>query len=85
MEPLTGDNYDTWVIQMKAFMCRVDLLDYVNGTILKPAVISAWKNVLTDGGRKDKKAMSEIILNMHLSQLKHVKSVDTSHTDCSRS
>ncbi|CAK9826054.1 Retrovirus-related Pol polyprotein from transposon TNT 1-94 [Anthophora retusa] len=81
IEALTGTNYDTWKIHMRAVLIKCDLWCYVNSAIKKPTVdendresvaaASKWRNY-------DEKAMSEILLGISPCELKQVKNCKTS-------
>ncbi|CAK9809149.1 Retrovirus-related Pol polyprotein from transposon TNT 1-94 [Anthophora quadrimaculata] len=81
IEALTGTNYDTWKIQMRAVLIKCDLWCYVNGAAKTPTVdkndresvaaASRWRN-------GDEKAMSEILLGISPRELKQVKNCQTS-------
>nr|XP_034194655.1 uncharacterized protein LOC117610912 [Osmia lignaria] len=82
IETLTRDNYDTWKMQMRALLIKNDAWTYVSGESEMPerkknneaseAAYKAWK-------RNDEKAKSDIILSISASELKQVKSCETSH------
>ena len=75
IEPLKEDNYNTWVVKTQAFLCRVDLLDYADGTTPRPDTLSGTLAQLTDWDKYDKKARSEIILKGRFSWIFLKKSI----------
>ena len=59
IDPLNGENYDTWKIYMRAILYKNDLWDYVTGGIPRP---DSGKSKLTKWRKSDGKAESEILL-----------------------
>lgn len=60
IEPLNGDNYHTWRIQMMDILAELELWEYVNGATTMPvdaAQQPAWR-------KKDAKALRAIRLRV---------------------
>lgn len=74
-DKLGKENYDTWMLQMKASLIKCELWKYVNGTDTQPEPSASgyaiWK-------LNDEKALSKLILSISTSELKHIKKCSTS-------
>lgn len=82
IEGLSKDNYDTWVLQMQALLIKNDEWGYVSGEIKKPLSIKGdptCEEKLNNWTTNDNKAKADIILSICTSELKQIKSCDTSH------
>lgn len=60
IDKLDDDNYDSWIVQMRAVLVHCDLWSYVSGTTAEPdendgAGVLTWK-------AKDEKALATILL-----------------------
>ncbi|CAK1597413.1 unnamed protein product [Parnassius mnemosyne] len=75
IDQLTGDNYDTWKIHMRAILKKNDLWDYVSGAIPKPAKTDAK---FAEWCKMDGKAESDILLAVSPSELIALNGLDTS-------
>lgn len=75
MEVLNKDNYETWIIQMKALMIKNDSWKYVTGKCPEGNDKQAEKQEWEAG---DQKAMSDLILNIQPKELKQIKNCGTS-------
>ncbi|CAK1595646.1 unnamed protein product [Parnassius mnemosyne] len=75
IDQLTGDNYDTWKIHMRAILKKNDLWDYVSGAIPKPAKTDAK---FAEWCKMDGKAESDILLAVSPSELIALDGLDTS-------
>lgn len=75
VELLSNDNYDTWIIQMEAWLRRSGLWKYVDGTIAKPERSSsaAPPEALLQWTEKDDQARTELILSIQPRLLKDIK------------
>lgn len=75
IDQLTGENYDTWKIHMRAILKKNDLWGYVSGEIPKPEVSTPdyAKWIKMDG-----KAESDILLAVSASELTALDGLETS-------
>jgi predicted flap endonuclease-1-like 5' DNA nuclease len=81
IETLNKENYDTWKMQMEALLIKNDAWSYVNGAMVKPAVVVG--DVESEAAaqqwvRNDSKAKSDIILAINPSELKQIKGCGSS-------
>ena len=58
IDPLNGENYDTWKIHMRVILKKNDLWDYVTGDIPRPEF--GTTEVMTRWRKLDGKAESDI-------------------------
>lgn len=75
IDQLTGDNYDTWKIHMRAILKKNDLWEYVSGAILKP---SPNDPKYTEWVKMDGKAESDILLAISSSELAALDGLESS-------
>lgn len=75
IDPLTGDNYDTWKIQMRAILKKNDLWEYVTGTLPQPGKSDAK---YAEWIKNDGKAESDILLAVSPSELIALDGLETS-------
>ena len=80
LELLSKDNYDSWRLQMEALFVKMDAWPYVEGAILKPEPELNASNALDikAWNLADRKAYSDTILSISLSELRQVKDCSTS-------
>ena len=74
IEPLVKNNYDSWVIQIKALLVKFESWPYVFGKTPKPessAELAKWE-------LGDLKAQSDLILSTIISKLRQIKYSKTS-------
>ncbi|CAD6231371.1 GSCOCG00012223001-RA-CDS, partial [Cotesia congregata] len=81
IELLSKENYDTWTIQIEAWLRRNGLWKYVDGTTVKPARGSSAvpTEALTNWIEKDDQARTELILSIQPRLLKDIKHCKTSN------
>lgn len=80
-DPLCKDNYDTWTIQMEAFLTKNDTWGFISGEKVKPEITegnAATVEAARIWEKEDKKAKSDIILAIKPSELKQIKGCNTS-------
>ncbi|CAG9570824.1 unnamed protein product [Danaus chrysippus] len=75
IDQLTGDNYDTWKIHMRAILKKNDLWEYVSGAILKPPPSDPK---YTEWLKMDGKAESDILLAVSSSELAALDGLESS-------
>lgn len=75
IDPLTGDNYDTWKIQMRAILKKNDLWEYVTGTLPQPGRSDSKH---AEWIKNDGKAESDILLAVSPSELIALDGLETS-------
>lgn len=75
VEQLTGDNYDTWKIHMRAILKRNKLWGYVTGEIPRP---SATGDTLEEWKMLDGQAESDILLAVSPSELTELDNLNSS-------
>jgi hypothetical protein len=81
IETLNKENYDTWKMQMEALLIKNDAWSYVNGAMVKPAVVVGdveSEAAAQQWARNDSKAKSDIILAINPSELKQIKGCGSS-------
>lgn len=86
IEPLFKDNYETWKMQVEALVTKNDLWEYVSGERplpdeamgTDPTGIAASIRARGEWTKNDKKAKSDLILSIHLSELQHMRGCETS-------
>ncbi|CAB3223036.1 unnamed protein product [Arctia plantaginis] len=66
IDRLTGDNYDTWKINMRAILIKDDLWEYVSGALPKPQLSDSK---YADWIKMDRKAESDLLLSISPSEL----------------
>ena len=76
IDPLNGENYDTWKIHMRAILKKNDLWDYVTGDIPRPEF--GTTEVMTRWRKLDGKAESDILLTISPSELIALDGIETS-------
>lgn len=69
IDPLTKENYDTWVIQAEAVLVRQKLYKYIE--------IDIDENASSTDKEKDREARSELILMISPTELKQIKNSNT--------
>lgn len=84
IEMLGWNNYDTWSIQVEALLIKSDLWDYVSGKkpkleIQQDAQRAEQQLILDEWIAQDRKAKSDLILSISLSELKQIRGCETSH------
>jgi hypothetical protein len=83
-EMLNKSNYDTWKIQEEALLIKNDTWLYVSGEKPKPQITGEGEaRVVTEEDQKkwiaaDRKAKSDLILAMNASELRQIRSCETS-------
>jgi hypothetical protein len=83
-EMLNKSNYDTWKIQVEALLIKNDTWSYVSGEKPKPQITGEGKaRAVTEEEQKkwiaaDRKAKSDLILAMNASELRQIRSCETS-------
>jgi hypothetical protein len=83
-EMLNKSNYDTWKIQVEALLIKNDTWSYVSGEKPKPQVTGEGEaRAVTEEEQKkwiaaDRKAKSDLILAMNASELRQIRSCETS-------
>jgi hypothetical protein len=83
-EMLNKSNYDTWKIQVEALLIRNDTWSYVSGEKPKPEITGEGEaRAVTEEEQKkwiaaDRKAKSDLILAMNASELRQIRSCETS-------
>ncbi|CAG4958317.1 unnamed protein product [Colias eurytheme] len=75
IEPLNGDNYDTWKVHMRAILKKNDLWEYVCGMVPRPAQSDAK---YLEWSKLDGKAESDILLAVSPSELIALDGLETS-------
>jgi len=84
IEILTKENYDTWKMQAEALLTKNDLWKYVSDIVFPPpgvgdpATVNAAEAARAIFRRNDKKARSDLILSIHLSELQQIRGCETS-------
>lgn len=84
IELLNKDNYDTWSIQAQALLIKTNNWQYVNGEISKPELkdgteADASLAAIQEWEKSDEKARADLILAIAPSELKLIKTCQTSH------
>jgi hypothetical protein len=83
-EMLNKSNYDTWKIQVEALLIKNDTWSYVSGEKPKPQITGEGEaRAVTEEEQKkwiaaDRKAKSDLILAMNASELRQIRSCETS-------
>jgi hypothetical protein len=83
-EMLNKSNYDTWKIQVEALLIKNDTWSYVSGEKPKPQITGEGeaRAVMEEEQKKwiaaDRKAKSDLILAMNASELRQIRSCETS-------
>jgi hypothetical protein len=80
-EMLNKSNYDTWKIQVEALLIKNDTWSYVSGEKPKPQVTGEGEaRAVTEEEQiaADRKAKSDLILAMNASELRQIRSCETS-------
>jgi hypothetical protein len=81
---LNKSNYDTWKIQVEALLIKNDTWSYVSGEKPKPQITGEGEaHAVTEEEQKkwiaaDRKAKSDLILDMNASELRQIRSCETS-------
>lgn len=75
---LKDNNYDSWKLQVKAILIKNETWDYVTGKKKKPEEKEGSEDETEKWNINDQKAMSDIILTIHPTQLSQVKNCKTS-------
>ena len=82
IETLNKDNYDTWKMQMQAILVKNNAWKYVNGTNVKTELVADDDGISAQARAEwddnDSKAMSDLILSIHPSELKQIKGCTSS-------
>ncbi|EGI68269.1 Retrovirus-related Pol polyprotein from transposon TNT 1-94, partial [Acromyrmex echinatior] len=82
IETLNKDNYDTWKMQMQAILVKTNAWKYVNGTDVKTELVADDDGISAQARAEwddnDSKAMSDLILSIHPSELKQIKGCTSS-------
>lgn len=78
IELLGKDNYDSWKIQATALLVENDLWELVSGETPRPAAVPENDTMVKAWDKADRKALAKIILAIHPSQVKQIKSHTTS-------
>ncbi|KAH0819264.1 hypothetical protein GEV33_003527 [Tenebrio molitor] len=84
LEMLNKSNYDTWKIQVEALLIKNDTWSYVSGEKPKPQITGEGEaRAVTEEEHKkwitaDRKAKSDLILAMNASELRQIRSCETS-------
>ena len=81
IELLRRDNYETWVIQMKAVLIKNDAWKYVSGKAPKPELKDddETKELIEQWELEDEKAKADLILCILPSELKQIKNCESSN------
>jgi hypothetical protein len=83
-EMLNKSNYDTWKIQVEALLIKNDTWSYVSGEKSRPQITGEGEaRAITEEEQKkwiaaDRKAKSDLILAMNASELRQIRSCETS-------
>lgn len=75
IDRLTGDNYDTWKIHMRAILIKNDVWEYVSGSSPKPQLSDSK---YADWLKMDRKAESDILLAVSPSELAALDGLESS-------